>query len=143
MSTMLLVDDDSAMLESIANLLMPLGWDLVRCSNGDDAARVARARPLDLVLSDVVMEGLVGTALLDAIHASPVNAATPVVFMSSMPEERVRALIEGDFGFIQKPVEVRRLRSIIEAALPLERGALAARPGAGRLLQRRGRHPGL
>ncbi|MEP7208375.1 MAG: response regulator [Casimicrobiaceae bacterium] len=142
MRTMLLIDDEVEILESVANLLMPLGWDLVRCSNGDDAARAARTRQFDVILSDVVMEGLVGTALLEAIRASPVNAATPVVFMSSMREGRVRALIEGDFRFIQKPVDGPRLRGIVEAALGANPAALGARPGAGHLLQRRGRHAG-
>lgn len=134
MATALLVDDEIEILESVANMLTPMGWDLVRCSNGDDAAAMARVRRFDVVLSDVVMEGLVGTALLDAIHATTHNEGTPVVFMSSMAERRVRHIIDGHYAFIPKPVDARQLRSVLERVLGADgEGALHdPGPGAGR-----------
>ncbi len=117
MRTVLLVDDEIEVLESVASMLAPLGWDLVRCRNGDDAAALAREQRFDVVLSDVVMEGLVGTALLEAIHGGAANRSTPVVFMSNMIERRVRQIVEGDYAFIHKPFTVRELSRTLEDVL--------------------------
>lgn len=66
------------------------------------------------MLSDVVMEGAVGTALLEAIRAIPGRYLTRVIFMSSMPERRVRSLIEGDYAFLHKPFTRDELAAAVQ-----------------------------
>ena len=92
MKTVLLVDDEPSMLEAISNMFTSNGWNVVTSRNGTDAAALVGERCFDLVVTDVVMEGLVGTALLYQIRASPAGADTPTVFMSNMPEARVRSI---------------------------------------------------
>lgn len=116
MKTVLLVDDEPAMLESISNMLTAHGWDVVTSRNGTDAAARVGERSFDLVLTDVVMEGLVGDALLYQIRASPAGADTPTVFMSNMPEARVRSIIDGDYGFVRKPFGFDQLMRVVGGA---------------------------
>ncbi len=122
MQTVLLVDDEPAMLEAISNMLTAHGWNVVTSRNGTDAAARVAERSFDLVLTDVVMEGLVGTALLYQIRASPAGADTPTVFMSNMPEARVRSIIEGDYGFIRKPFSFDQLMGVVGGATGGNRG---------------------
>ncbi len=102
MQTVLLVDDEVQMLEAVAGMFAAHGWDVRTSRNGTDAVAQARDQDFDLVVSDVVMEGIVGTALLEEIRAIA-GQDTPVIFMSNMPERRVRAIIEGDYSFLRKP----------------------------------------
>lgn len=101
----LLIEDESAVLRAIWGMFASRGLAVIACRNGDDAVELLARRPVDVVVSDVVMEGLVGTALLNAIRALPGHAHTPVIFMSSMPEARVRDLVEGDYEFVRKPFD--------------------------------------
>jgi two-component system response regulator HydG len=112
----LVIEDDSALLDAMARRLGGLGLAVIAARNGNDAVDLLRCRSVDVVVSDVVMEGLVGTALLDAIHATPGHEHTPVVFMSSLPEERVRALIDGEYAFLRKPVRLPELANAIAEA---------------------------
>lgn len=113
MKTVLLVDDEPSMLEAISNMFTSQGWNVVTSRNGTDAAALVGERCFDLVVTDVVMEGLVGTALLYQIRASPAGADTPTVFMSNMPEARVRSIIDGDYGFVRKPFTFDQLMRVV------------------------------
>lgn len=114
MLTVLLVDDEPALLAGMREMLQRLDCTVVSAADGDAAARLADGRPFDLVLTDVVMEGLVGTALLDHVRSSPANSGTPVAFMSNMPEARVRRIVEGEYLFIHKPFTLRDLRRLLD-----------------------------
>ena len=118
MQSVLLVDDELPMLEAMSSVFTANGWEVVISRNGTDAAAVAEKSSFDLVLTDVVMEGLVGTALLEAIRTSHGSAQAPIVFMSSMPESRVRRLIEGVYGFVQKPFTFDQLMNAVAGAAP-------------------------
>lgn len=128
----LVIDDEPAMLEGIANRLTAHGLAVSACTNGAQAIDVLSGdNSIDAVVSDVVMEGLVGTALLDAIHEA--RPDLPVIFMSSMPENRVRAAVPGDYKFIRKPFDVTTLVDLIDRVTdPLQRHLLATlAPGRG------------
>lgn len=116
MLNILVVDDEPSLLEGVSNMLAGAGFSVSTCSNGDEAVRQLRKRSFDMVLSDVIMEGLVGTALLNAIRAIPEYADVPVVFMSNMPERRVRRLIDGDYALIRKPFQLEDLMRVAESA---------------------------
>lgn len=103
MPTALLIDDEQTELEALARSFRAHDWDVVTATNGTRAAALARERVFDLVVSDVIMEGLVGTALMEAIRASRGGASAAFVFTSAMPERRVRRIIEGDYAFVRKP----------------------------------------
>src|SRR5689334_18321021 len=116
MPNVLVVDDEPSLLEGVSNMLAAGGFSVSTCSNGDEAVRQLRRTRFDLVLSDVIMEGLVGTALLNAIRAIPQYADVPVVFMSNMPERRVRRLIDGAYALIRKPFQLEDLMRVMESA---------------------------
>jgi len=116
MLKVLVIDDELSVLETVSNMLSARGFAVGTCSNGDAAVRSLRERTFDVVLSDVIMEGLVGTALLNAIRAIPGCAEMPVAFMSNMPEQRVRRLIVGDYAVIRKPFQVEQLLRAIDLA---------------------------
>lgn len=137
MKTVLLVDDEVGLLSVLSGLLTARGYVVVASTNGTDAMAKIRDQPFDAVVCDVVMEGKVGTALLEEIRATPGCEAMPVVFMSCMPEGRVRRIIEGDYNFLHKPFTADQIVSAIEtASVPcyppsaaMHRSAIAHSPG--------------
>ncbi len=85
--TILVAEDEVAVRTVIARVLHAAGYTVVLAASGDEAlALVERAAtPIDLVLTDVVMPGLDGLALADAV--ARVRPNLPVVFMSGYADE--------------------------------------------------------
>ncbi len=116
MKTVLLVDDEIEFMTVVSDLLSARGFRVETCRNGTDALDRIKARPFDAFVADVVMEGTVGTALLQGIHSSPGCENMPVIFMSGMPERRVRLIIEGNYVFLHKPFSTDALVSAVNGA---------------------------
>jgi CheY-like chemotaxis protein len=87
--------------------------------NGADAVRGALESPPDLVLSDMLMEGLDGEQTLAALKARPETAAVPVIFLTSLVEAADVARYQklGAIGVIAKPFDPRTLATKVLAML--------------------------
>ncbi len=99
----LVVDDDPHVLEMLAVALRHFGLDVEAAPGGEEAERLSRARPADVVLCDVVMPGMDGPATLLALRA--LDPALPFVFMSGLwgryAKEELLAL--GAAAVVEKP----------------------------------------
>ena len=114
--TILIVDDETSILESLQEILEHEGYGVVVAANGKQAlAEVARTRP-SLVLTDFMMPHMNGLQLLEALRATPGLEALPVVMMSAIfrPPERAEQLCT---AFIAKPFEIDALLEVIRQAL--------------------------
>ncbi len=104
-STLLLVEDAGHVRDLVRDILEEFGYAVIEAANGAEALSVAAAHdgPIDLLLSDMVMPGMNGRKLADAIRAA--RPAIKVLFMSGYTEETVfqSAAGEGRTAFIQKP----------------------------------------
>jgi PAS domain S-box-containing protein len=118
----LLVDDNADMRDYVRRLLAPR-WEVVAVANGLKALEVARERGPDLVLTDVMMPGLDGFALLRALRADPRTAPIPVILLSARAgeESRVEGLEAGADDYLIKPFSARELLARVEAYLKLHR----------------------
>lgn len=79
----LVVDDSELMRDVAASALRDMGHEVREAVDGEDALRVARAAPPDLVVTDLDMPVMDGFALLEALRADPDTARTPVVVFTS------------------------------------------------------------
>lgn len=122
MRTVLLIDDEPAVVSAMSQMFAAHDWDVVTASNGTKAVALAHERFVDVVVSDVIMEGLVGTALLDALRATRGAGQALFVLMSNMQEHRVRRLIPGDYVFIPKPFSFDHVMDVLGDEL-LQRSA--------------------
>jgi signal transduction histidine kinase len=87
--------------------------------NGTRALEAARARPPDLVLSDVMMPGLDGFGLLRELKGDPKTAAVPVILLSARAGEEatVEGLEAGADDYLVKPFGARELVARVEGAV--------------------------
>jgi DNA-binding NtrC family response regulator len=91
------------------------------CDNAGKALELAKAESFDLILSDVVMPGKDGLALLEELKLQGVT--TPVVMMSGQAhiEMAVKATRLGALDFLEKPISSDKLLLTVENALKLQR----------------------
>jgi DNA-binding NtrC family response regulator len=117
----LIVDDEENTLASLARAFRLAGHEAVICDNASRALELARERPFDLILSDVVMPRRDGIQLLQDLRANEI--ATPVVMMSGQAhiEMAVRATQLGAMDFLEKPISSEKLLLTVDNALKLKR----------------------
>ena len=117
----LIVDDEANTLASLSRAFRLAGHDATVCDNAARALELAKSRPFDLILSDVVMPARDGLALLEDLKASGV--AAPVVMMSGQAhiEMAVRATRLGALDFLEKPISTDKLLLTVENALKMKR----------------------
>lgn len=121
MSKLLLVDDDANTLASLARAFRLAGHEAVVCDQADRALELAKAQHFDVILSDVVMPGKDGLALLADLKAAGVTA--PVVMISGQAsiEMAVRATRLGAVDFLEKPLSTEKLLVTVENMVKLSR----------------------
>jgi DNA-binding NtrC family response regulator len=118
---LLIIDDDANTLASLARAFRLAGHEATVCDSAARALELVRAQHFDLVLSDVVMPGKDGLALLEDLKA--LGLATPVVMISGQAsiEMAVRATRLGAVDFLEKPLSTEKLLVTVENALRLKR----------------------
>jgi two-component system nitrogen regulation response regulator NtrX len=133
---LLIVDDEANTLASLSRAFRLAGHEATVCDNAAKALELARAQNFDVILSDVVMPGKGGLALLEELKAQGVTA--PVVMMSGQAdiETAVRATRAGALDFLEKPISTEKLLLTVENALKLQRLEIENR----QLKQRLGKH---
>lgn len=132
----LIVDDDSAVLVSLALLLKQSGFDAVSADDPRQALAALAQQPFDLVLQDMNFSlqtsGEEGLRLLaDIRHAHP---ALPVLLMTAWGSIAlaVRGVQAGAANFFTKPWDNAQLIDLIRATLAAAQPGAAATPAASR-----------
>jgi CheY-like chemotaxis protein len=123
MGQVLLIDDDSANVDTMRQMLRIDGHDLSWAADGEQGlAQVRQFRP-DLIICDVIMPHLGGYAVLETVRADPEIAGIPVLlFSAAMTDEaRAIALHRGATEVLSKPFELAQFRSAVRRCLGLER----------------------
>src|ERR1700749_284770 len=115
------VDDEANTLASLSRAFRLAGHEATVCDNANRALEIAKSQKFDLILSDVVMPGKDGLALLEELKQQGV--AAPVVMMSGQAhiEMAVRATRLGALDFLEKPLSTEKLLVTLENALKLTR----------------------
>ncbi|MEZ4365218.1 MAG: diguanylate cyclase [Kofleriaceae bacterium] len=123
----LVVEDDPALRETLADLLERHGYAVDVAVDGEHALEVASAQPPELVLLDVHMPGLDGFGVSARLADDPRTRRVPIVFLSGADDlmTRVRTVRLAEVDFMTKPVKPSELLSRIERVL--SRGAEHAR----------------
>lgn len=120
--TVLVVDDNPDMLHYTAHLLAPHA-DVVCAANGKVAMELLRQRDIDLVLTDIMMPGMDGYALLKAIREKPDISTIPVILVSARAGEEatVAGLQAGADDYLVKPFTAHELVARVRTHITLAR----------------------
>lgn len=114
MATVLIVEDEQDIRDSVAEALSDEGYDVVRAADGAEALeKMHECHPV-LVLLDLMMPRMNGWQFRTAQRSDPESAGIPVIVLSALG--RVSDIDAADF--LQKPFDLDRLLSAVRAQLP-------------------------
>jgi len=118
----LIADDNSDMRQYLARLLAE-HYEIETVPDGQAAIEIARERPPNLILSDVMMPVMDGFQLLQAIREDERTRRIPVVLLSARAgeESRVEGMHAGADDYLIKPFSARELLARISARLEIAR----------------------
>jgi len=118
-TTILIVEDEPAIVELVSFTLRSAGWDTYAVSNTADAwAYISRRMP-HLVLLDWMLPDQSGIRLLSRIRADRQFNALPIIMLTakSMEEDKIAGLDHGADDYITKPFSPRELIARIKTVL--------------------------
>lgn len=120
-ASILIVDDDPAMILTLSNALADLG-QIRFAMGGDDALRLINEEAPDIVLLDAEMPGKSGFEVCELVLAQPGLAELPVIFVTSHSgaEFEESGFAVGAVDFIAKPINPRMVQARVKTHLRLK-----------------------
>lgn len=117
--TILLVEDEPSLLSLGASMLGNLGYTVITAGNPEEAIDLFREHgsAINLVMTDVIMPGMNGSELCDALKA--IRPGLRVLYMSGYTADAIlhRGIIDPGIHFLQKPFPLSDLARAVRAAL--------------------------
>jgi CheY-like chemotaxis protein len=116
--TILLVEDEDSLRAMACEILAAQGYRVIEAATAKAAvARAADCRPLDLLLTDVIMPGGNGHALAQTLNA--LRPELKVLYMSGYTDDIIaqRGVLESGVRLLQKPFTAKALLESVRAAL--------------------------
>jgi DNA-binding response OmpR family regulator len=110
----LVVDDNEALRENLAEALTLEGYDPTVAADGSAALRLLSEAEFDAVLLDLVMPGVDGRAVLGQIRADPRLTGMRVIVTTGHSGPRAKAGVPAD-AFLVKPFGVRELLAALRS----------------------------
>src|SRR5574344_921234 len=117
-SQILVVDDDVRLREAIIDTLMISGYECKEASGGIEALGLLSREHIDMVISDIQMDGMDGQTLLNNIHESYPNI--PVLLMTAYAniDGAVKAMRSGAVDYLSKPFAPEVLLNQVSRYVP-------------------------
>ena len=112
----LLVDDDTSLLKLLSLRLTSSGYSVTCAESGPDALQLLDDG-IDLMLTDLRMEGMDGLELFDQVQKRRPELPVVIITAHGSIPEAVKATQDGVFGFLTKPINREQLLETIESAL--------------------------
>jgi DNA-binding NtrC family response regulator len=120
--TVLVIDDDPAIRETLQMRLEAFGYRVLTLARGETAGEVCAQEQPDLLLLDLKLPGPDGLAVLQAVKAGFPEVEVIILTAQGTIEKAVSAIKVGAYDFLTKPVNSGRLEVMLEKAL--EKGAM-------------------
>lgn len=119
MALILVADDERDLVWAMRYSLADDGHEVMAAYDGTEAFQMAENRRPDLVVLDIVMPGMDGIAVCQALRRDPRLGSVPILFLTARGsvEDRVRGLDEGGDDYLTKPFDLRELRARVKALL--------------------------
>ncbi len=117
MASILVIDDNDTLREGVVAVCERLGHDVAEASSGDLGVKLLEQRSVDLVLTDLKMDGLDGIGVLEAVKKKDPDIAVMIITAFATIETAVKAIKMGAFDYVEKPFSTDSLRIKVNRAL--------------------------
>jgi two-component system response regulator HydG len=112
----LVVDDEVALAEAMAEALERSGYDVVTANSGSEGLRILERVEPSVILTDLKMEGMDGLTLLKKAKQELPDAEVVVITGHGDVQTAVEAMRAGAANYVQKPVGLEELRTMVDKA---------------------------
>lgn len=115
----LVVDDESHIVELISYNLINAGYDVITANNGCDAIKIAKDEKPSLVLLDLMLPGMDGFDVCKEIKGNKELKNTSIIMLTAKGDEldKILGLELGADDYITKPFSIRELLARVKAVL--------------------------
>ncbi|HED05623.1 MAG TPA: sigma-54-dependent Fis family transcriptional regulator [Ignavibacteria bacterium] len=117
MAKILIIDDDQSIRDTLTNYLKKKNFEIFSAKDGIEGFdKIKKHRP-DLVISDIRMPGINGLELLKMIREFDNRINVIIMTAFDDMQSTIKAMQEGAYDFIEKPLELERLKTSIKRVL--------------------------
>jgi DNA-binding NtrC family response regulator len=116
-ASILVVDDDPALLQSLKEILQAAGYEVAAAADGESGLRCVTEQAFDLVLSDLALPGLSGMELLKYLSREQPGCPCIIITGYGTITNAVDAMRQGAYDYFTKPVDPTELRLVVARAL--------------------------
>jgi len=116
----LVVDDEPDMRKLVETRLRGSGYDVISANDGEEGLAKAKQLKPDLILLDIMMPKMEGTAMAETLKQEEITRNIPIIFLTSLvrkEEEKEIANMMGEYFFMAKPFDWQKLLSMIEKVI--------------------------
>lgn len=119
MARILIVEDESDIQDVLSYNLSAAGHEVILAGRGDEGLRLARSQKPDLLLLDLMLPGMTGAEVCNALKRDGATAAIPIIMITAKGEEvdRVVGFELGAEDYVVKPFSVREVLLRVQALL--------------------------
>jgi signal transduction histidine kinase len=118
---LLVVDDEARQMEALCRTLGPEGYDVTGCSAPQEALDALRERSFDVLLTDLMMPGMDGIALLGAALEVDPDLVGVMMTGQGTVGTAVEAMKAGALDYILKPFNLSAIRPVLARAMNVRR----------------------
>jgi DNA-binding response OmpR family regulator len=142
----MVVEDDAVIRQTVDYALRRAGFDTLMVGDGREAVDIAASEPVDLILLDLMLPGLDGYAVAQAVRRRDRDVAIIMVTALDTERDKVRGLDAGADDYITKPFSMEELlarvranlrrvreRSVLDNTSVIEEGDLVIEPAQFRV----------
>ena len=115
--TVLVVDDEPALADSLQKILERESLRVLTASSGGEALEIIRREPVSVLLTDLMMPGMSGMDLLRASKSVAPETETVLMTAYGTVENAVDAMKQGAYDFVTKPIKRAHLVRVVGKAL--------------------------
>jgi DNA-binding NtrC family response regulator len=118
--TILVVDDEQGLCAGVQEALRREGYLVDASTDAATALKMTEERLYNLVISDIKMPGLSGMELLNRVRARARDTLFILMTAFGTVENAVEAMKSGAYDYLPKPIDMKRLRALVQKALEFQ-----------------------
>lgn len=117
--SILVVDDDEAIRQMVGTLLAEEGYRVEMAHNGEEAIRLVRQQPFDLMILDILMPVMDGWEVASRMLCENDTRDIPIIFLTALSSytDQLKGWRMGCFDYITKPFDIGLFLMRVKAAL--------------------------
>ena len=117
--TILAVDDSASIRQMVSFTLKSAGYDVVEAVDGMDGLEKAKARGVNLVLTDQNMPRMDGLTLIKNLRTMPQYTATPILMLTTESSDAMKSQgrAAGATGWLVKPFDPQKLIEVVRKVI--------------------------